>query len=86
MGNNIDDGLGGGFKGATKFPETQDEYFDNEQSGYNVSIRVTDDSGRTSEPYEFKLAVIDNTPPEIHLIGDAEICDFFRFGQNNNFS
>ena len=83
---NIDDGLGGGFKGATKFPETQDEYFDNEQSGYNVSIRVTDDSGRTSEPYEFKLAVIDNTPPEIHLIGDAEIHDFFRFGQNNNLA
>ena len=33
------------------------------------------------EDYEFKLAVIDNTPPEIHLIGDAEIHDFYSFGQ-----
>ena len=81
----IDDGLGGPFRGATKYPETATEY-QNPTSGYDVTVTVTDDSGRTSDPYPIKLAIIDNTPPEIHLIGDIEIHDFYRFGENSNLA
>ena len=71
------------YKGAVKFPENLDIYKNITQSGYKITINVTDDSGNTSDDVEFFLAIIDATPPEIYLLGDEEIHDFYRFGPEN---
>ncbi len=74
------------YKGAAKFPQNLDSYKNITESGYKITINVTDDSGNTSDDKVFFLAVIDATPPEIYLLGDEEIHDFYRFSPNENLS
>jgi hypothetical protein len=72
------------YKGNVKYPDSLDIYKSDPQSGYTVRMSVTDESGNISDEVELKLAVIDATPPEIYLLGDAEIHDFYRFGPNDS--
>ena len=70
------------YQGNIKYPDSLAVYKSNPESGYTVTMSVTDESGNVSEQVQFKLAIIDATPPEIYLLGDAEIHDFYRFGPN----
>ncbi len=74
------------YLGNVKYPSNLDLYKSQSTSGYTVTMSVTDESGNISEEVEFKLAVIDATPPQIYLLGDNEIHDFYRFGTNSNLS
>ena len=70
------------YQGNIKYPDSLGTYKSNPESGYTVTMSVTDESGNVSDQVEFKLAIIDATPPQIYLLGDAEIHDFYRFGPN----
>ena len=72
------------YLGNVKYPSNLDLYKAQSTSGYTVTMSVTDESGNVSDEVIFKLAVIDATPPQIYLLGDAEIHDFYRFGPNSN--
>ena len=74
------------YQGAVKYPADLDTYKAKSDSGYTVTINVTDESGNKSDDVVFKLVVIDATPPEIYLLGDAEIHDFFRFAPNTSLT
>ena len=74
------------YLGNVKYPSSLDTYKAKPDSGYTVKISVTDESGNTSDEVEFKLAVIDATPPQVYLLGDSEVHDFYRFGPNTNLS
>lgn len=73
------------YKGAQKYPESYAQY-SIPNSGYEVTVTVTDESGNTSLENKITLAVIDASPPTIYLIGNEEIHDFYRFGPNDNLS
>lgn len=73
------------YKGAQKYPESYAEY-SIPNSGYEVTITVTDESGNVSLEDKITLAVIDASPPTVYLIGNEEIHDFYRFGPNDNLS
>lgn len=72
------------FKGAALHPNSLESYISDPESGYKVTISVTDESGNNSGDTILRLAIVDSTPPEIFLLGDREIHDFYRFGENDS--
>ncbi len=67
------------FSPGAIYPETRGA-----NSGYEVKITVTDQSGNISGEVLRYLQVGDFTPPTLTLIGDYEIHDFMRFKSNSS--
>ena len=67
------------FSPGAIYPETRGA-----NSGYEVKISVTDQSGNISGEVLRYLQVGDFTPPTLTLIGDYEIHDFMRFKSNSS--
>ena len=67
------------FSPGAIYPETRGA-----NSGYEVKISVTDQSGNISVEVLRYLQVGDFTPPTLTLIGDYEIHDFMRFKSNSS--
>ena len=71
---------GGSFDEGRVYP------FNMNESGYVVSISVTDEFGNTSDPRIRSLKVGDYQAPNITLIGDGVIHDFLRYSTNSGLS
>ena len=67
------------FSPGAIYPETRGA-----NSGYEVKITATDQSGNISGEVLRYLQVGDFTPPTLTLIGDYEIHDFMRFKSNSS--